>query len=159
MPLVATQLNVANFGISAWDGDWGCLCFLPSSHWRSSSDWETDLKKKKEALFTTKLYIHFKFDTCVSMQDKFCLLQKQKSLWHFKVLCVCVCVFSVFFLGGGILGWHLPFAFSFPHQRMAFGGRSVWSAALTGGGCVQHVPPWEPFVRHKERSCNTQQAK
>lgn len=32
MPLVAMQHNVANFVISAWNGDSGCLCFLASSH-------------------------------------------------------------------------------------------------------------------------------
>lgn len=30
--------------------------------------------------------------------------RNQKSLWHFKLLCDCVCVFSAF----RIVGWHLP---------------------------------------------------
>lgn len=59
MSLVAMQLNVANLGISAWDGDSGCLRFLPSSHWWSSSDLEVLHWKQKEEMLNLP-YIHIK---------------------------------------------------------------------------------------------------
>lgn len=115
MPLVATQLNVANLGISAWDGDSGCLCFPLSSHWWSSSDWETDAlhwKQKKKMLNVPHIHFKCRIHSVYDKNRNHCDIS---SFW------VILFVYSVCF---GLLA-DIYRVFSFSCKCMAFRGRFV----------------------------------